>query len=306
MRLLFAGTPEVAVVGLRSLLASRHEVVGVLTRPDAAAGRGRAVRASPVADVAREHGLPVLTPGHPAEAADDIVRLAPDCCPVIAYGGLIPPAVLAIAPRGWINLHFSILPAWRGAAPVQHAIRHGDDITGATTFLLDEGMDTGPTLGMVTEPVRPDDTAGALLARLAASGADLLVRTLDAWEDGALLPVPQAVDGVSYAPKWSVEIARITWTEPSHGVDRGIRASTPSPGAWTTWRGERIRIGPVRVLRGAEALSPGEIRDARSEVHVGTATDPVALGAVTPAGKREMAAADWLRGVRPLAGEAFT
>jgi methionyl-tRNA formyltransferase len=240
------------------------------------------------------------------EAADDIVRLAPDCCPVIAYGGLIPPAVLAIAPRGWINLHFSILPAWRGAAPVQHAIRHGDDITGATTFLLDEGMDTGPTLGMVTEPVRPDDTTGALLARLAASGGDLLVRTLDAWEDGLLVPVPQAVDGVSYAPKWSVEIARITWTEPSHGVDRGIRASTPSPGAWTTWRGERIRIGPVRVLRGAEALAPGEIRDARSEVHVGTATDPVALGTVTPAGKREMVAADWLRGVRPLAGEAFT
>lgn len=306
MRLLFAGTPQVAVVSLRALLASRHEVIAVLTRPDAAVGRGRKVQPSPVADLARAEGLPILAPASPEGAHAEISALAPDCCPVVAYGSLIPHDLLELPPRGWINLHFSLLPAWRGAAPVQHAIRRGDDVTGATTFLLDRGMDTGPMLGVVTEAIRPTDTAGALLDRLAESGAELLVRTLDAWEDGALVPVPQSTDGISLAPKWTVDDARVPWTDPSMSVDRLVRASTPAPGAWTMWRGERVRIGPVREVADAVPLPPGGLRCERAAVYVGTATHPVELGTLTPAGRREMPAVDWARGVRPESGESFT
>lgn len=305
MRLLFAGTPEVAVDSLTAVLASRHEVAAVLTRPAAPAGRGRTIAPSAVEMCAREHGIPILAPDRAIEALDAVVALAPQCCPVVAYGGLIPPALLAVPARGWINLHFSLLPAWRGAAPVQHAIHRGDEVTGATTFLLDEGLDTGPVLGMLTEAVRPTDTTGDLLARLARSGADLLVRTLDAWEDGALVPVPQPPDGVSLAPKWTAESARVSWREPALGVDRRIRASTPAPGAWTTFRGERLRLGPITPRPEHEPIAPGALQVAKHEVLVGTATAPVLLGDVTPQGKKAMSAADWARGVRPQPGEAF-
>jgi methionyl-tRNA formyltransferase len=305
MRLAFAGTPAAAVPALRTLLDSpRHDVVAVITRPPAPAGRGRHDRRSPVETLAVEAGVPVLTPARPSEPGflDTLRELAVDCCPVVAYGALLPPAALAVPRHGWVNLHFSLLPAWRGAAPVQHAILHGDEITGASTFLIEAGLDTGPVYGVVTEPVRPTDTAGDLLERLAVSGAGLLGATMDGIADGALVPRPQPADGVSVAGKLTVADAEVDWQQPGRHVDRLIRACTPAPGAWTTFRGERLKLGPARP-RGANELAPGELAVTKSGVAVGTATSELELGTVQPPGKRPMPAADWARGARPEPGE---
>lgn len=301
MKLVFAGTPEPAVPSLEALLASRHDVVAVVTRPDAPAGRGRALRPSPVRERAEAAGLEVLTPDHPRDAAfqQRLREIAPDCCPVVAYGALVPQPVLDIPQHGWVNLHFSLLPAWRGAAPVQHAILHGDEVTGATTFRLEAGLDTGPVFGVTTEDVRPTDTSGDLLERLAVAGAGLLVATLDGIEEGVLEPRPQPADGVSLAPKITVADARVDWTAPALNVDRRIRACTPAPGAWTTFRDKRVKLGPVTPTD--RTLAPGEVRDGL----VGTATIAVRLGGVRPEGKGAMAAADWLRGLRLEPGERF-
>lgn len=306
MRLVFAGTPEVALPSLDALLASRHEVAAVVTRPDAPAGRGRRLHASPVAERAVAAGVEVLKPERARDPAflGRLRELAPDCCPVVAYGALVPPAALEIPRHGWVNLHFSLLPAWRGAAPVQHAVLHGDPVTGASTFQLEAGLDTGPVFGMMTEEIRPGDTSGDLLDRLAHAGAGLLVATLDAVEDGTARPQPQPAEGVSLAPKLTVEDARIVWAEPAFAVDRRVRACTPAPGAWTTFRGDRVRLGPVRPLPDSAPLAPGEVAVDRAHgARVGTATVPVQLREVRPAGKRAMPAADWLRGVRPEPGE---
>lgn len=316
MRLLFAGTPAAAVPSLRRLLDSTHEVVAVLTRPDAPVGRGRRVSRSAVALAADEEGLPVLQPRtlRDDDAVAALRDLAPDACPVVAYGAMIPTAALTIPPHGWVNLHFSLLPAWRGAAPVQHAIRHGDDLTGATTFRLDEGLDTGPVFGTMTEPVAPADTAGDLLARLAVSGAELLVATLDGLERGDVVPVPQPADGVSLAPKITVADAHVDWSAPAAAVDRQVRACTPAPGAWTTLRDIRVKVLPVTPMAedprsgtgGATILAPGELAEvARNRWWVGTGRGVVQLGDVQPAGKKRMTAADWLRGLRPNPGESF-
>jgi methionyl-tRNA formyltransferase len=298
VRCVFAGTPDVAAVALADLLGSHHDVIAVLTRPDAPAGRGRAVAASPVAVLAREAGIEVLQPAslREADVLARLTELAPDVAPIVAYGGLVPPAALAIPVHGWVNLHFSLLPAWRGAAPVQHAIWRGDDITGASTFALEEGLDTGPVYGTLTERIRPEDTSGDLLGRLAEAGSGLLLATLDAIESGTAHPVPQAGEP-SLAPKISVDDARVRWDVPAVGVDRQVRACTPAPGAWTTCRGERLAIGPV-TLAADEGLAPGRLRVGKRDVLVGTATQPVRLGWVRAAGKREMAGADWARGLR--------
>ena len=302
MRLVFAGTPAPAVPSLEALLASRHDVVAVVTRPDAPAGRGRTLRPSPVRERAEAAGVEVLTPAHPRDEdfQERLRELAPDCCPVVAYGALIPQRVLDIPVHGWVNLHFSLLPAWRGAAPVQHAVLHGDEVTGATTFRLEAGMDTGPVFGVTTEQIRPTDTSGDLLERLAHAGAGLLVATLDGIEDGTLVAVPQPQDGVSLAPKITVDDARVDWHAPAVRVDRLVRACTPAPGAWTTFRDRRVKLGPVTPTD--EVLAPGEVRDGL----VGTATTAVRLGEVRPEGKGAMAAADWLRGLRLEPGERFS
>jgi len=307
VRLVFAGTPEVAVPALRALLGSRHDVVAVITRPDARAGRGRTLHPSPVRIVAQETGIPVLTPASAREESlrDRLVELAPDACPVVAYGALVPPDLLRLPRLGWVNLHFSLLPAWRGAAPVQHAIIAGDQVSGATTFVLEQGLDTGPVLGALTEQVRPRDTFGALLARLAERGADLLVATLDGLEQGRLVPRPQPTEGVSHAPKLGVDDARIDWTRPGYAVDRLVRGCTPAPGAWTTFRGERLGILPVRPDADDHdhGLAPGQLEVARQSVHVGCGSGAVLLGEVHPHGRRVMPAADWARGVRPAQGD---
>ncbi|MGN6243648.1 MAG: methionyl-tRNA formyltransferase [Motilibacteraceae bacterium] len=307
MRVVFAGTPEVAVPSLEAVLASRHEVVAVVTRPDAPAGRGRRLTPSPVGARAEEAGVEVLKPARPREPEflDRLRELAPECAPVVAYGALVPPAALEIPTHGWVNLHFSLLPAWRGAAPVQHAVIAGDDVTGACTFALEEGLDTGPVYGVLTEQVQPTDTSGDLLGRLAVSGARLLVATLDGIEDGSLAPVPQPADGVSLAPKITVEDARVDWSAPALRVDRLVRGCTPAPGAWTTFRGERLKLGPVTLVPAteADALAPGQVAADKRGVRVGTGSGPVQLGEVQPQGKKPMAATAWANGVRLTADD---
>ena len=307
MRLVFAGTPAVAVPSLDALLASHHEVLAVLTRPDAPSGRGRAVAASPVAERAQSAGIEVLKPSssRDPEFLERLRALTPDCCPVVAYGALVPPAALEIPRHGWVNLHFSLLPAWRGAAPVQHAVLHGDDVTGATTFLLEQGMDTGPVFGTLTETVRPTDTSGDLLDRLATAGAELLVATLDGIETGDVTAVPQPADGVSTAPKLTTADAQVDWSTPAMRVDRLVRACTPAPGAWTLLRGDRLGVGPVRPAE-QSPLDPGQVRVEKARVLVGTGDGrAVELGDVRPPGKRAMPAAAWARGVRDLDGARF-
>ncbi len=305
MRLVFAGTPAVALPALDVLLASRHEVVAVTTRPDAPAGRGRRPTPSPVAQRARAAGLEVLTPDRPRDPAylERLAAIAPDCAPVVAYGALVPPAALAIPRHGWVNLHFSLLPAWRGAAPVQHAILAGDEVTGATTFRLEAGLDTGPVYGVLTEVIRPTDTAGDLLDRLASAGARLLLATLDGIETGDAAPVPQPAEGVSLAPKLGPEDGRVPWGAPALRIDRLVRAATPSPGAWTTFRGGRLKLGPVAGVPAPDpGLEPGELRGPRRgdpAVLVGTGRGAVRLGTVAPAGRSAMPAEAWARGVRP-------
>jgi methionyl-tRNA formyltransferase len=306
MRLVFAGTPEVALPSLRALIASeRHEVAAVVTRPDAPAGRGRHLVRSPVGALADEHGIEVLTPekaGAP-EFLERLREIGPDCCPVVAYGALLPQRTLDVPPQGWVNLHFSLLPAWRGAAPVQASVRAGDEITGASTFRIVKELDAGPVFGVVTERVGEHETSGELLDRLAVVGADLLVRTLDGIEDGTLEAREQpADDTVSYAGKITVDDAHLDFGNPAAAVDRLARAVTPEPGAWALFRDERLKLGPVR-LSDVDDLAAGEIRVERKRVLVGTSTVAVQLGEVQAQGKKRMAATDWARGTRIEAGE---
>lgn len=301
MRLAFAGTPLTALPSLRALIdSSRHNVVAVVTRPDAPSGRGKQLHPSPVAQLAEEHGIEVLRPVKAGDPAflERLSALEVDCCPVVAYGNLLPQSALDVPRLGWVNLHFSLLPAWRGAAPVQHAILHGDAITGAATFQIVKELDAGPVFGVVTEEITGTDTSGTLLERLSISGAGLLAATLDGIEDGTLEARPQPSDGVSFAPKISVDDARVPWTSPAMHVDRLIRACTPNPGAWSSFRDQRVKIGPVRLPPSAPALAPGAISATKNTVLVGTATGAVELGEVQPQGKRLMSAGEWARGVR--------
>ena len=257
-----------------------------------------------MAEHADAAGIPVLQPRSPREPEflEQLAALSVDCAPVVAYGALVPQAALDLPRCGWVNLHFSLLPAWRGAAPVQHAIMAGDEITGASTFLLEAGLDTGPVFGTVTEAIGPRDTAGDLLGRLSVSGAALLVATLDGIESGALTAQPQPGDGISLAPRMEPADARVDWTLPAHVVDRRVRGVTPAPGAWTTWRGERLRLGPVEPLADVD-LPSAEVSVRPDGVLVGTGRGAVRLGLVQPAGKRMFPASDWARGARPSPGE---
>lgn len=309
MRLIFAGTPEPAVPALEALLASDHEVVAVLTRPDARKGRGRTLHPSPVAELAQSKGIETLKPATLKAGTEDgdairarLAELAPEAIPVVAYGNLIPKDLLDVAQHGWVNLHFSVLPAWRGAAPVQAAIRAGDDLTGATTFRIDEGLDTGDVIGTITEAIRDTDTADDLLTRLAYAGADLLVASMSLLEAGQADLRPQAGDA-TYAPKITTEDARIDWTQPALVIDRHIRAHTPGPGAWTTLDDARLKLGPV--TRTDLKLEPGELQVTKSALYVGTATDAVQLGQLQAPGKKMMAAADWARGIGDIDGKVL-
>jgi methionyl-tRNA formyltransferase len=282
---------------LDALVKAGFDVVAVLTRPDAPIGRKRVLTPSPVAARAAELGIGVIY----ATRVDDAVtaRIAaarPDVAAIVAYGGLIPRAALDVPPHGWINLHFSLLPAWRGAAPVQRAVIAGDDVTGAVTFLLEEGLDTGPVLGTLTESVRADDTAGALLERLSHSGAVLLAQTVSAVEAGQAAPQPQAGE-VSLAPKLTIDDGRLDWKQPALAIGRRARGVTPEPGAWTTLDGQRVKLEPVRLRPDSSGLKPGTILLDGKNVLVGTGSHAVELTRIQPAGKKMMAAADWARGM---------
>ncbi|UFU04546.1 methionyl-tRNA formyltransferase [Ruania suaedae] len=309
MRVVFAGTPAVAVPSLHAILASSHEVVAVLTRPPAPAGRKRVLTPSPVHEAAEEAGLPVITSDRPhePETVEQLRALAPEVCAVVAYGALLREPALSLPPHGWINLHFSLLPAWRGAAPVQHSIMAGDDVTGASTFRIEAGLDTGPVIGTMTETVRPWDTSGDLLDRLAEAGPALLVSSLDALADGTASPQPQPDEGVSLAPRLTADHARVDWRRPAIAIDRQIRGCTPAPGAWTTRAGQRVKLGPVRPIddTGTPGLAPGQLSVTSDGLLVGTGTSPVRLDRIAPPGKSWMSAADWARGARLGEDDAF-
>ena len=299
MRIVFAGTPEVALPSLEALLASEHEVVAVLTRPDAPSGRGKRLTPSPVAARAAELGIETLKPAKPRdpEFVARFQEVAPDCCPVVAYGALLPQSLLDLVPYGFVNLHFSLLPAWRGAAPVQHAVLAGDKVTGATTFRIVAALDAGPTFLQLTEPISPTDTSGELLTRLSISGADLLVRTLDGIADGSLTATPQPAEGITIAPKLTVEDARIDWTRSAVEIDRVVRGCSPAPGAWTTFRGERFKINSGKPMDNCEGV-PGELTITKRSVTVAAGDGTgLLLGQVQAQGKKPMNAADWARGV---------
>jgi len=297
MRVLFAGTPAVALPSLEALRAAGHEIVAVLTRPDAPLGRKRVLTPSPVAVRAAELALPVIKADKvDAVAREAIAAARPEVAAIVAYGALVPESALSIPEHGWVNLHFSLLPAWRGAAPVQHAVIHGDDLTGASTFLLDKGLDTGDVYGTMTEAIRPDDTSEELLERLSHSGAVLLAQTIDGLAAGRLTAVPQE-GGVSLAPKLALEDGHVNWQEPATAIDRRVRGVTAEPGAWTRLRGQRVKLRPVTVRPDVRGLAPGQLRVDPRAVLVGTGSHAVELGMVQPAGKKSMKAGDWARGL---------
>ncbi|MBK0330054.1 methionyl-tRNA formyltransferase [Brachybacterium sp. MASK1Z-5] len=299
MRILFAGTPEVAVPSLRALLDSPHEVVAVLTRPDARSGRGRTLRPSPVRVLAEEEGVPVLTPDslRGEDVLSQLRALDVEAAAVVAYGNLVPAAALAIPPHGWVNLHFSLLPAWRGAAPAQRAVLAGQESTGMTTFLLEKGMDTGPVLATRDVAIDPFETAGSLLDRMAVDGAPLLVETLDALADGTARPVPQDDEGATRAAKLTPAEAELDLGLPAPEVSARIRGMSPHPGAWTTWEGQRMKVLGVEPVRSeAPPLAPGRLHATRTQLLIGTGSEPLALDRIAPAGRRPMRAADWARG----------
>lgn len=297
MKVLFAGTPAVALPSLEALMQAGHQVVGVLTRPDAPLGRKRVLTPSPIAARAQELGLPVIK----ADRVDDAVQEAisatgAEVAAIVAYGALIPEAALGLVPHGWINLHFSLLPAWRGAAPVQHAVIHGDEFTGACTFLLEKGLDTGPVYGTMTEVIYSSDTSALLLERLSHSGAVLLRETIAGLEAGNLTAQTQRGE-VSLAPKLTLEDGHVRWHEPALSINRRIRGVTTEPGAWTLLEGQRFKIGPVELCPEVTELAPGELRIEAKSVLVGTGSHAVKLVLVQPAGKKMMNATDWARGL---------
>ncbi|MBV7280947.1 methionyl-tRNA formyltransferase [Corynebacterium sp. TAE3-ERU30] len=315
MRLVFAGTPEPAVVALSRLLDSDHEVVAVITQPDARRGRGKKLSPSPVAALAEKRGIEVLKPATLKSDSEDgaavrqrLAELAPDCIPVVAYGQLIPADMLESAPHGWVNLHFSVLPAWRGAAPVQSAILHGDDITGASTFRIEEGLDTGPVLGTLTQRIGPRDNADDLLTTLAYAGAELLVATMDGLESGAIEARAQQGEP-SYAPKISTQDAKLDLSQPAIAVDRAIRAFTPAPGAWVLDAAEkRVKIGAARIAEESDAaptLAPGAVELSKKAVFLGTGTTPLVVEKVQLPGKKMMEATAWARGVQAADAEGM-
>ncbi|MGO4246130.1 methionyl-tRNA formyltransferase [Paenarthrobacter sp. RAF54_2] len=297
MRVLFAGTPAVAVPSLDALVKAGFDVVAVLTRPDAPLGRKRVLTPSPVAARAEELGIEIIRAAKvDADTTARIAEIAPDVAAIVAYGGIVPRTALGVPRHGWVNLHFSLLPAWRGAAPVQRSIIAGDDVTGAATFQLEEGLDTGPVFGTLTETVRPDDTAGDLLERLSLSGAVLLSQTLSAIDAGQAAPQPQTGE-VSLAPKLSLEDGRLDWQQPALALNRRARGVTPEPGAWTTLEGQRIKLESVALRPDVKDIAPGAIRVDGKSVLVGTGSHAVELGRIQPAGKKMMSSADWARGL---------
>lgn len=296
LRLVFAGTPSAAVPSLERLAASPHEVVAVVTRPAAPLGRKRVLTPSPVAAAAERLGLPVIEAARLDQAATErIAGLAPDLGVIVAYGGLVREPLLSTPGHGWINLHFSLLPAWRGAAPVQHAIIAGDAETGASVFRLVPELDAGDVFAMRSRPAGADDTAGTLLEALADEGADLLAEVVDAIADGSAATTPQAGEP-TFAPKLGIDDARLDWSAAADAVRNRYRGVTPEPGAWTTVDEQRVKVLDLVDAADAASIAPGRLELVGRRLLMGTGTTPLELRRVQPAGRTAMAAVDWWRG----------
>ena len=294
LRLVFAGSPAAAVPSLEALIAGPHDVVAVITREDSPQGRRGTLTPTPVAEAAGE--IEVIKANRLAGAATERVQeLAPDLGVIVAYGGLVKEPLLTIPRLGWINLHFSLLPRWRGAAPVQRSIIAGDDLTGATVFQLVPELDAGDVFGQFTQPIGRLETAGHLLDSLAVSGAELLSRVVDAIAEGDARAEPQSGD-VTLAPKLTLADGDVDWSASAHQATALIRGVTPEPGAYTTLDGARLKILDAAIARDAPRLAPGHLERQGKTILIGTATDPVQLITVHPAGRKAMAAGDWWRG----------
>jgi methionyl-tRNA formyltransferase len=291
----FAGSPAAAVPSLRRLLAGEHRVIAVVTREDAPLGRQRVMTATPVADEAEQNGIPIIKANRLADVTDELIALHPDLGVVVAYGGVIREPLLSAPRLGWINLHFSLLPRWRGAAPVQRAIMAGDAETGAAVFQLVPELDAGDVYATLQQPIGAHQTAGHLLGVLADSGAELLATVVDSLADGTGAAVPQHGE-VTLAPKLTLADGRLDWTMPADQVDARFRGTSPEPGAFTEVGDERIKVVDASVARDTARLDAGRIELRAGRLLVGTATDPLELITVHPAGKRAMSAADWWRG----------
>jgi methionyl-tRNA formyltransferase len=307
VKIVFAGTPQTAVPSLRALVASDHEVVGVVTNPDAAKGRSGRLVASPVAQVADELGIPVLKP--PRARDEDfkqaLAALAPDICAVTAWGSLIPDDVLAMVPHGWVNLHFSLLPRWRGAAPVQRALMAGDTTTGVTTFQIVRDLDAGPIYRQVETRLWQRPTAGDLLEQLADSGAQVLVDTINDIAAG-VRPTPQSSDDVTLAPKLTHDECRIDWSAPAEDIARLVAGASPNPGAWTTLDGMVFKVLRAEVVdQVVRNPGPGVLLATKRDLYAGTKYAVVLLKEIVPAGKKPMSGADWARGAKPEPGTRF-
>ena len=313
MRLAFMGTPDFAVPALTELIAAGHEIAAVYTQPPRPAGRGHKLRPSPVHQLAESHGLEVRTPENfkAEETRDAFAALDLDVAIVVAYGLILPKAVLAAPRSGCLNLHGSLLPRWRGAAPVQRALMAGDKVTGVQVMQMERGLDTGPVLLSETVPIRPDDTSGTLHERLSHIGADLLPRALAALSRDALVPTPQSGEGVTYAEKISPEEARIDWTRPAEELDWHIRGLSPFPGAWfeiAADDGKRLRCKALLSSVGGTGQSgaaPGEIVSCADGIHVACGEGVIALKRLQRAGKSVQEADEFLRGLPLKAGQRF-
>ena len=296
MRIAFAGTPDAAVPTLQALINSPHEIAFVITRPDAPKGRGQELTPSPVAKLAASNGLPIVKTSDLSQVAHQVADL--DAVVVVAFGGLVPKNLLDVPKFGWINVHFSLLPHWRGAAPVQHAIMAGDDVTGITTFRIEEALDSGPVLAYITTSIGNNETAGQLLDRLSIEGAQLALATLQGLANNSIHPLAQPLDGVSYAPKITTAVARINWQEPALVIARKIRAMTPSPGAWTMSGQDRFKLAPVKLVPEVTHLTAGQLAFVDGQVYVGTGSHAVELDQIQLPGKTFTAANNWARNLK--------
>jgi methionyl-tRNA formyltransferase len=295
LRLIFAGSPAAAVPSLRTLIAGEHEIAAVVTREDSPQGRKRVLTPTPVADLAAEHGIPIVKANRLAPVADELVALDADLGVIVAYGGLIREPLLSAPRLGWINLHFSLLPRWRGAAPVQRAIMAGDDETGAAVFQLVAELDAGDVYATLRRPIGRHQTAGHLLVALADEGAALLAAVVDDLAAGTAVATPQSGE-VTLAPKLILDDGRLDWTADALAVSARIRGTTPEPGAFTTLGEERLKVLDATIAHGGAPLAPGTLELRAGRLLIGTGTDPLELVEVHPAGKKAMRAADWWRG----------
>ena len=301
MRIAFFGTPPPAVPSLEAFVAADDvEVAAVVTNPDRPSGRGHKLQPPPVKVAAAGAGVDVWQPERPREILDDLRALGVDACAVVAYGSILPTDVLAAGGKGFVNLHFSLLPAWRGAAPVQHSVLAGDTRTGVTCFVLEAGMDTGPVLQTAETGIGPDETAGELVTRLAVLGAPVLVSAVRGLVDGSITPVAQDHSQATLAPKITPEDARLDWAVTAERIALAVRAFNPLPGAWTTLRGDRLKIHRATVAAGSGG-APGEVVALHDNGPlVACGNDAVVLTEVQPAGKPRMSGTAFVNGYSPL------